>query len=92
MQLLISMRITSGARINKENGGKCNAIYMRRLFSSSTRFNGHLSAIFARLQAYLESFFNFCKELGGATAEIMCEILAFEVRRVEVKLPQGFVA
>jgi len=32
-------------------------------------------------KAYLESFFQFCKELGGATAEIMCEILAFEADR-----------
>ena len=26
-------------------------------------------------KAYLESFYNFCKNLGGSTAEVMCEIL-----------------
>lgn len=26
-------------------------------------------------KAYLESFYKFCKELGGSTAEVMCEIL-----------------
>jgi V-type H+-transporting ATPase subunit d len=32
-------------------------------------------------KAYLEAFYNFCENLGGATAEIMCEILAFEADR-----------
>lgn len=32
-------------------------------------------------KAYLEAFFNFCKELGGTTADVMCEILAFEADR-----------
>ena len=32
-------------------------------------------------KAYLEDFYNFCKELGGATAEVMCELLAFEADR-----------
>ena len=27
------------------------------------------------LQAYLEDFYNFCKKMGGATAEVMCEAL-----------------
>lgn len=27
-------------------------------------------------KAYIEDFFNFCKKLGGKTAEVMCEILA----------------
>lgn len=27
-------------------------------------------------KAYLESFYNYCKSLGGTTAEVMCEILA----------------
>jgi V-type H+-transporting ATPase subunit d len=27
-------------------------------------------------KAYLEDFYAFCKTLGGATAEVMCEILA----------------
>lgn len=27
-------------------------------------------------KAYLEAFYNFCKELGGTTADTMCEILA----------------
>ncbi|CAF1292437.1 unnamed protein product [Adineta ricciae] len=32
-------------------------------------------------KAYLEDFYNFCKNLGGVTAEVMCEILAFEADR-----------
>jgi len=32
-------------------------------------------------KAYLEDFFDFCKKLGGATAEVMCEALAFEADR-----------
>lgn len=32
-------------------------------------------------KAYIESFYNFCKNTGGATAEVMCEILAFEADR-----------
>ena len=27
-------------------------------------------------KSYLESFFNFCKQIGGETEEVMCEILA----------------
>ncbi|KAA0198435.1 Vacuolar H ATPase [Fasciolopsis buskii] len=32
-------------------------------------------------KAYLEDFYEFCKKLGGKTAEVMCEILAFEADR-----------
>ncbi|GAB1598130.1 V-type proton ATPase subunit d-like [Argonauta hians] len=32
-------------------------------------------------KAYLEDFYSFCKELGGATAEVMCEALEFEADR-----------
>lgn len=32
-------------------------------------------------KAYLEDFYNFCKQMGGATAEVMCEALAFEADR-----------
>lgn len=32
-------------------------------------------------KSYIESFYEFCKDLGGTTAEIMCEILAFEADR-----------
>ncbi|XP_055347091.1 V-type proton ATPase subunit d-like [Paramacrobiotus metropolitanus] len=32
-------------------------------------------------KAYLESFYDFCKKLGGTTEEVMCEILAFEADR-----------
>lgn len=27
-------------------------------------------------KAYLEAFYSFCKEIGGTTADVMCEILA----------------
>ena len=27
-------------------------------------------------KSYLQSFFNFCKQIGGETEEVMCEILA----------------
>ncbi|CAK5031650.1 unnamed protein product [Meloidogyne enterolobii] len=32
-------------------------------------------------KSYIEDFYNFCKKLGGKTAEVMCEILAFEADR-----------
>ncbi|XP_070491740.1 V-type proton ATPase subunit d 1 [Chironomus tepperi] len=32
-------------------------------------------------KAYLEAFYEFCKSLGGTTADVMCEILAFEADR-----------
>lgn len=32
-------------------------------------------------KAYIEAFYNFCKKIGGATADVMCEILAFEADR-----------
>lgn len=32
-------------------------------------------------KSYLEDFHKFCEELGGATAEVMCEALAFEADR-----------
>ncbi|XP_070575749.1 V-type proton ATPase subunit d 1 [Ptychodera flava] len=32
-------------------------------------------------KAYLEGFYKFCKGLGGATADVMCEVLAFEADR-----------
>lgn len=32
-------------------------------------------------KSYIESFYDFCKSLGGSTAEVMCEILAFEADR-----------
>lgn len=34
------------------------------------------------LQAYLDDFEKFCSKLGGATAEVMGDLLAFEVRLV----------
>ncbi|CAH8666086.1 V-type proton ATPase subunit d 1, variant 2 [Schistosoma haematobium] len=32
-------------------------------------------------RAYIEDFYAFCKSLGGITAEVMCELLAFEADR-----------
>jgi V-type H+-transporting ATPase subunit d len=32
-------------------------------------------------KAYIEDFYKFCKNLGGTTAEVMCDILAFEADR-----------
>ncbi|XP_067934719.1 V-type proton ATPase subunit d 1-like [Watersipora subatra] len=32
-------------------------------------------------KAYLDDFYNFCQSLGGTTAEVMCEALAFEADR-----------
>lgn len=32
-------------------------------------------------KAYLEAFYDFCRNLGGTTADVMCEILAFEADR-----------
>ena len=30
-------------------------------------------------KAYLESFYSFCKNMGGETEEVMCEILAVSI-------------
>merc|ERR1712240_818323 len=35
----------------------------------------------ALYKSYLESFYNFCLNIGGETADVMCEILAFEADR-----------
>nr|CAB3224624.1 V-type proton ATPase subunit d-like [Phallusia mammillata] len=35
-------------------------------------------------KAYLEAFYDWCKDQGGATADVMCEILAFEADRRSV--------
>ncbi|XP_068157037.1 probable V-type proton ATPase subunit d 2 [Drosophila tropicalis] len=32
-------------------------------------------------RAYLEDFYSYCKNLGGTTADVMCNILAFEADR-----------
>jgi len=32
-------------------------------------------------KAYLEAFYEFCQNIGGTTADVMCEILAFEADR-----------
>ncbi|EGD76285.1 proton ATPase accessory subunit [Salpingoeca rosetta] len=32
-------------------------------------------------RAYIEDFYKFCKSIGGATEDVMCEILAFEADR-----------
>ncbi|KAG6502350.1 hypothetical protein ZIOFF_042242 [Zingiber officinale] len=37
-------------------------------------------------KAYLDDFYNFCQKLGGATAEIMPDLLAFEVDRRAVNI------
>eukprot|EP00243_Klebsormidium_subtile_P003700 TRINITY_DN17291_c0_g1_i1.p1 TRINITY_DN17291_c0_g1~~TRINITY_DN17291_c0_g1_i1.p1 ORF type:complete len:354 (+),score=82.99 TRINITY_DN17291_c0_g1_i1:399-1460(+) len=37
-------------------------------------------------KAYLEDFYNFCKKLGGATATIMCGLLAYEADRRAINI------
>ncbi|EFJ21507.1 hypothetical protein SELMODRAFT_96980 [Selaginella moellendorffii] len=37
-------------------------------------------------KAYLEDFYTFCKKLGGATGELMCDLLAFEADRRAVNI------
>ncbi|KAG6498439.1 hypothetical protein ZIOFF_046352 [Zingiber officinale] len=37
-------------------------------------------------KAYLDDFYNFCQKLGGATAEIMPDLLAFEADRRAVNI------
>lgn len=32
-------------------------------------------------KSYIETFYEHCKQIGGSTAEVMCEILAFEADR-----------
>ena len=41
-------------------------------------------------KAYLDDFARLCARLGGATAEIMGDLLAFEARRVCAVLCRGF--
>lgn len=36
-------------------------------------------------KAYLEAFYGFCKEIGGTTADCMCEILTVSVGRDSYK-------
>ena len=38
-------------------------------------------------KAYLDDFSNFCRKLGGATAEIMNDILSFEVQPHQCAAP-----
>jgi V-type H+-transporting ATPase subunit d len=39
-------------------------------------------------KSYLESFYNFCRNIGDETADVMCEILGFEAdRRWVVVIP-----
>eukprot|EP01095_Lingulamoeba_sp_RSL-Kostka_P014096 TRINITY_DN602_c2_g1_i1.p1 TRINITY_DN602_c2_g1~~TRINITY_DN602_c2_g1_i1.p1 ORF type:complete len:364 (+),score=115.99 TRINITY_DN602_c2_g1_i1:138-1229(+) len=37
-------------------------------------------------KAYIEDFYEFCKKLGGTTAEIMCELLEFEADRRSINM------
>ncbi|CAG8454981.1 3091_t:CDS:2 [Ambispora leptoticha] len=37
-------------------------------------------------KAYLEDFYRYCKELGGTTGELMCEILEFEADRRTINI------
>merc|ERR1711934_1234403 len=37
-------------------------------------------------KSYLESFYNFCLNIGGETADVMCEILAFEADRRAINI------
>uniref|UniRef100_A0A182W3N1 V-type proton ATPase subunit d 2 n=1 Tax=Anopheles minimus TaxID=112268 RepID=A0A182W3N1_9DIPT len=37
-------------------------------------------------KAYLQAFYNFCKKIGGTTANVMCEILAFEADRRAINI------
>ncbi|KAJ8303377.1 hypothetical protein KUTeg_019773 [Tegillarca granosa] len=39
------------------------------------------NALHTLLIAYLEDFYSFCNEMGGATADVMCEALQFEADR-----------
>lgn len=49
---------------------------------------GWKSAHFSLLQAYLESFYKFCKALGGTTADAMCPILEVGLETPVVILTQ----
>lgn len=45
------------------------------------------SAAGLMMQAYLDDFDDFCSRLGGATAVVMGDLLAFEVRRPHIPPP-----
>ena len=53
-----------------------------------------VTVLYCLLQSYLESFYDFCQELGGATADVMCEALAvscpFQERLTTKVLITGF--
>jgi V-type H+-transporting ATPase subunit d len=52
-----------------------------------------LEQLRARLQKnYLEAFYDFCEELGGATAEVMCPALDFEADRLVVTITANTAA
>lgn len=42
-------------------------------------------------KAYLEAFYDFCKEIGGTTADCMCEILAVSIWFKVLRRPQRTV-
>jgi len=39
-------------------------------------------------KAYLEAFYEFCENMGGETAEVMCEILSVSGSGALVKVPK----
>ena len=42
-------------------------------------------------KAYLDDFAEFCQSLGGATADVMGDLLAFEVGGRDQSAPQNWV-
>lgn len=46
---------------------------------SHTHTNTHVHTCTRSYKAYLDDFAAYCGELGGTTAEVMTDLLAFEV-------------
>lgn len=58
------------------------APYFKGLISEEDFDEVHIEVIRNTLyKAYIEDFYRFCESVGGATAESMCKILAFEADR-----------
>lgn len=47
--------------------------------------------VFFIFQSYIEDFYQFCKSLGGATEEVMCELLAVCIEKLIILIELTFI-
>ena len=55
---------------------KVGSLFSTILFLRKEYFIHYIKHYSVLFQSYLEDFYKFCEELGGATANVMCEALA----------------